>query len=359
MKITFLIGNGFDLSLGLKTSYNHFYSWYCQRKSNKQHICDFKDNINDDMNNDVPIEKKTWADFEIGLGEYTKNFTKENVNNYLECFNDAQNDLIEYLREQENQFDVSSYSKDRLSEFEESIKNFYDETFDTKKTIFASKINDTHDQNIEIRIISFNYTNILDRIMEHLPDLPFKAWNYGSQKFSYRLNKNILHIHGSTYDYPILGVNDESNIKNKELLNTPLFKTYLIKANKIEELGKKWSIDAEQLISQSSVVCIYGMSLGSSDAKWWRKLIQWLKTNSSRHVIIFWHEDTSTNDTNSNLQLYYINKAKSKLLSYSALTDEETEKIKQQIHVVINAKKFLLLKRDIDCTIEEFMRISR
>ena len=31
MQITFLVGNGFDITAGLDTSYSAFYKWYCQQ----------------------------------------------------------------------------------------------------------------------------------------------------------------------------------------------------------------------------------------------------------------------------------------------------------------------------------------
>ena len=63
MNITFLVGNGFDMSLGIDTSYRGFYQWYCEQPSNSDHIEKFKEHIK----NDIEGDGENWADFEMGL----------------------------------------------------------------------------------------------------------------------------------------------------------------------------------------------------------------------------------------------------------------------------------------------------
>ena len=86
MKITFMVGNGFDIGLGIESSYIAFYNWYCKRPSKEEHIQMFKKDIMNDMSRDIPADEKTWADFELGLGEYTANFTKETVYKFIVCY---------------------------------------------------------------------------------------------------------------------------------------------------------------------------------------------------------------------------------------------------------------------------------
>lgn len=58
MNITFLVGNGFDLNLGLRTSYETFYKYYIKKEPHDL-IAKF---IKDDY--------RLWADLELGLGEF-------------------------------------------------------------------------------------------------------------------------------------------------------------------------------------------------------------------------------------------------------------------------------------------------
>ena len=65
MQITFLVGNGFDISLGLQSSYSSFNKWYCNLDSDKKHILDFRKEIKDDIKNGG----RNWSDFERALGK--------------------------------------------------------------------------------------------------------------------------------------------------------------------------------------------------------------------------------------------------------------------------------------------------
>ena len=49
MNITFIIGNGFDLNLDLKTKYIDFYNYYFSIESEKKPIQDFKAYLNEKL----------------------------------------------------------------------------------------------------------------------------------------------------------------------------------------------------------------------------------------------------------------------------------------------------------------------
>ena len=58
-RITFLIGNGFDLNVGLKTTCDDFYQYYIQK------------NPNDLLAQAIQDNHAFWSDLELGLGRYT------------------------------------------------------------------------------------------------------------------------------------------------------------------------------------------------------------------------------------------------------------------------------------------------
>ncbi len=81
MNITFLIGNGFDLNLGLKTSYQDFLDYYLKNTNNDTEIIKyFKNIIKEEQENDID----TWADAEIFLGKITEKF--DDADKFLKCF---------------------------------------------------------------------------------------------------------------------------------------------------------------------------------------------------------------------------------------------------------------------------------
>lgn len=342
-----MLGNGFDVSFGIKSSYSSFYEWYCPQKSGVPHIDEFRKNINDEINSDIPIEKRVWADFEVGLGKYTRNFTPDSVNKYLECHSDAIKNIRKYIVEQEENFDISDFSENSFLSFVESLCNFYDEVSDIEKIPIKDFLGNNAQQNRNISFITFNYTKTLEKIISKISDVPFSSWQRNGKKYSYVLNRNVIHVHGTTDNSLILGVNDETQIENKDLLNTPQFKEMMVKAESVEATGNLWQREAEKQISQSSFVCILGMSIGQTDAKWWKKLIQWLKANGTRRIILYWYENEPPESYNTIEQIQCIDKTKEKLLSFSNLTPVEKTEFKKRISVIINTPKFLKLPKDV------------
>lgn len=345
MKITFLIGNGFDVSMGIESSYSKFYEWYCNQPSVLKYINDFKANIQKDMRSDVPDEEKTWADFELGLGKYTAEFTPNRAFQFLDCYEDAQGGIVQYLKEQEAKCNVGAVSDDSLGIFADSILNFYQELSDLEKIAVNAVCNGVQNENREISFISFNYTGILGEILKRLPSTILKKWRNGSYEHTCTLNPNIIHVHGTITEFPIIGVDADGQIVNQELLATPQFREIMIKAECVNALGRLWHRQAEELISQSRIVCVFGMSLGETDAKWWRKLAQWLKADGNRHVVIYWYDRNPPNGVSIRKQLEGKNRVIEKLLSYSSLTDTEKNTVKSRIHVIINTNKFLKIPR--------------
>ena len=83
MNITFLLGNGFDIGLGLKTRYEDFYKQYTKISSaDSEIIINFK---NDLLNEDLNYSKEIvdWSDFEKAFGQYSKNFSVDTKADYM------------------------------------------------------------------------------------------------------------------------------------------------------------------------------------------------------------------------------------------------------------------------------------
>ena len=119
----------------------------------------------------------------------------------------------------------------------------------------------------------------------------------------------------------------------------------MIKAECVNALGLLWHRQAEELISQSRIVCVFGMSLGETDAKWWRNLAQWLRADGNRHVAIYWYNRNPPSGVSIRKQLECKNRVKEKFLAYSQLTDREKDTVKSRIHVIINTNKFLKIPK--------------
>ena len=63
LPVTFIIGNGFDIGLGMKTRYGDVYDEYVKTPSATEVIKAFKK----DLSQRTPYDK--WSDFEMGMAE--------------------------------------------------------------------------------------------------------------------------------------------------------------------------------------------------------------------------------------------------------------------------------------------------
>jgi hypothetical protein len=107
MNTVFLIGNGFDINLGLKTRYTDFYKYYNSKESKNESIKLLKNNISNNFNN--------WSDLEQALGQYTENFTTSDE--FISVFEDLGDNLGDYLIALEKDFCTILFDKDKVAEY--------------------------------------------------------------------------------------------------------------------------------------------------------------------------------------------------------------------------------------------------
>lgn len=342
MQITFLVGNGFDIAAGLDTSYAAFYKWYCQQTSSKKHIERFKKEIADD----VRTGGKNWADFEIGLGQYTSHFTVDRAARFLECYEDAHEMIVKFLEMQRSTFDLEHISEETLTFFKDGLLRFYQDLSPQEIKLFEEIIDNDKSNNAIINFLSFNYTDTLDRVVEELSKEPLKRWSVTGGARYMGVNKKVIHMHGMLANYPVLGVDNATQIANQELLSVPNFTDVLLKPQSVNSIGQLWHSEAQEIISKSRIIGIFGMSIGESDAKWWNAIIKWLRDNHSRHLIIFWYTSNPPNGISIFRKLAETQKAKDVLYKYSELTPDEIKNISPRIHIAINTKNVLNLRLD-------------
>ena len=272
MKILFVLGNGFDIKLGLNTRYRDFYDSYQKKDSS----CDAVENLK----KNISSEYKNWADLELGLGQYTEHLADDQEG--LIIYKDILCGLQNYLTQEERKYSYNiSDSEKILSDF------FHPENYlrwREKQSIF-SHFNRAEEW--DVRVITFNYTKTLEMVLGN-PTLPIETSfeNEGVRKLTH-----IVHIHGFTGDRMILGVNDPSQIKNPAWQsNNRLLRRYVKPLH-----NDTYKLDHErlssELIANSHVICTFGVSLGETDKLWWGKIANRLNANNSVRLIIFYFMD--------------------------------------------------------------------
>ena len=95
MNITFLIGNGFDINLGLKTRYTDFYPYYLKKKHD------------DIISKAISDNYDRWVDLELALGQLLRNIAPDQVTEFLDSKALLEQDLAEYLCVEQQRIDLT------------------------------------------------------------------------------------------------------------------------------------------------------------------------------------------------------------------------------------------------------------
>lgn len=206
----FIIGNGFDLNLGLKTGYLDFVnSRYFQNLVNVNELCSH-------LSQKCELDK--WIDIENELKLYSK-LTKTSSNDFRHEFKELSNALMDYL----NSLDYKN--------------------IDESSCYFKLL---THYASENILILDFNYTPVIKNIL------------------SQTLNRQnvddlVLKMHGSLHERDIIfGVEDGADIKAEHV--------FLKKAYNVDFKGNDFS----RILNNAHHIFICGHSLGVTDRMYFK-----------------------------------------------------------------------------------------
>ena len=249
MKILYIIGNGLDIALKMKTSYQDFFTHYLALPTTDKDILAMKKDIESN-------KYETWADLEMGLGLYSSKCADKDV--FLKCLVDIKGNLKEYLKKESQK--ISQYRISSTASFINPILYLEPEPRERYNKFCNRKSTDAH-----INIITFNYTNTLESLFS-INRTPVTL----SSSSPIAILHSIHHIHGTLDNMMVMGVNDSSQITNIAF-NTDL--------DVVEDFIKPEFNDAcmnnknsicESLIMDAEVIVLYGSSLGLTDTKWWK-----------------------------------------------------------------------------------------
>ena len=319
MNVTFLIGNGFDLGIGLKTAYTDFFAVYCSKKEGDTPLIDsFKKQLQDDY--------ETWSDFEKAFGEYAGQALDADC--YLKVFEDFEVEFSDYLRNEEKNFDNS-----KIELIAEKMKTALISYYDIRPADREALVKSINGRQATFNFISFNYTKCLDEcigILRRQPD------------YVNSIRGNIqkpVHVHGYTEENMILGVNDETQIKSEILAKNEEVIEEIVKPVQNQIARMNYDNDATRIIRGSDIICVYGMSIGETDKKWWELVMNWLQESSSNRLIILQHRENARFTFNWNRLVKEIRR---RLFSYGSVPDEKRKTLEQRIHIAVNHDIFTM-----------------
>lgn len=329
MNITFLIGNGFDLNLGLKTRYSNFLKEY-QKPNEKDSdlLCFFK--------NEVLKDNDLWGNAEEAFGISTKQFKEKGytAEDFCNCHENFCDELAEYLRGQVSTFDQCIEGREIAQLFAQNLQKYKD-SFSTEEKGVISKAENTVGSGIVYNFINFNYTNTLDAFVDSLRK---NRSLLGKRKHSNTLYENtigkLIHVHGTLDVGMVLGVNDVSQISSPDL-----FEDYaeeyigeLIKQQTNKLNGENVDRNVHELLKSSHLIYIYGMAIGATDRLWWQRICSWLSSNPHAHLII--HKfDAPQPSRILRRYISYTKDQQKKFVDLSDLDDDKKKSIIDRIHI--------------------------
>ena len=233
-----------------------------------------------------------------------------------------------YLEQEERNFDSSKVEIIQKG-MKKALTSYYDIRPEDKEDL--SKLIDSN--KVYFDFVSFNYTRCLDTCLRIL----CKQVNYDNQIKGYI--STIAHVHGYTEDNMIMGVNDASQIKNPDFSKNSDLVEEVVKPLQNQTIRMNFDNRATRIIKGSTIICVYGMSIGVTDKKWWKLIIDWLEENSAHHLIVLQHKEGTRFTFRWNR---LVKEIRAKLFLYGNIPDEKQDDLVSRIHIEFNHDIFAM-----------------
>lgn len=253
-KSVLVIGNGFDLNLGLNTSYSDFLNSSHFKNLNNNHLAIFLKECQ---------KESRWIDIEKELYNYSKSLfisipngklrpeyrKKVNVRNFRQDFESICKSLSSYL----NDIVCDTIIFDEKTEAYKIIQNTL---MDSSNTY----------------ILTFNYTKMVEKII----DIYFRA----------NTNYSINHIHGCLSDNIVFGIEDSVEVVKEHVF---LYKSHNQNQNINGIIG---------ILNNADNITFFGYSLGETDHSYFDDFFksQTLPNCKSKNFTFYYHGQEAYDD---------------------------------------------------------------
>lgn len=295
MRILYLIGNGFDLHVGLKTSYPDFLKYYLAQPIPSE-LDDVAQRYIKRLKEDINANIELWSDLELRFGQHMAKLGEmgKAVHNLQEEFDFINDDIRGKLSEYIGQEDKRGYfaenaQKALLDDIVAPERNLRD--YENTAIINHRRTQGDRTANV-VDIITFNYTRTIEHLLGKTP----------VQASGFTIHEPI-HVHGYYDNRMIFGVNDDSQIHNEKLRELTYAKEALVKSECNHIYGVSHTNRCDDLIYEAQLICCYGLSFGDTDKLWWKKICNQLKSRKDLYMIVFAHIKDMPNYANSGHKL--------------------------------------------------------
>ena len=293
MNVLYLIGNGFDLRLGLPTRYADFLEFYkgqtpqlgAGRSEQEEAIQKYKERFFAEMAEREERGEEQWKDLEIALGEFTTAFG-DDADGFCDFYEDMNRSLEAYLA-QCNSFEPTP---EEVEKFREDLTYPY-RYFKPREEKELRAL--TIAQAWYIDVISFNYTSSFECLCQDALLVGEYTYAEGHEGHPV-IYQGVKHVHGSLGEGGILlGVDHSGQIANEQYRKNDDVADLLLKPQANEGRGTLVDEECLRLIAGADVICLFGLSLGPTDQMWWTAIKKRFLDNPEV-ILLYFHYDRST-----------------------------------------------------------------
>lgn len=334
MNITFMIGNGFDLHLGMKTRFIDMYDGYIKSASKDDVIRNFKKHLKEQGGNGY----ERWSDFEIAMANHVETFKSED--DFIKCVRDFKVYMAGQLKLEQELFKTHALILDKNDIYKEMIRSIT--TFYRHNTPNVTNEIDSLKEarpGTQYAFVVFNYTEIVD----------FLA-NTANCSFP-----RPIHIHGSlSGNDTVLGVDNIEQFSRLPFKTSKKIMRAFVKPAFNQEYDAKRVANAVSFIKNSNVICAYGMSLGKSDLTWTKEIREWLINDQGHHLFYYGRQNTEDGTLWAKDQLMDAEEERKEVVMNKL--DLNGDLFENQVHIPLVANIFdykNLIQQKKDCAMSD------
>lgn len=339
VNVLYLLGNGFDLRLGLPTSYVDFLEYYQNQEplyvkdesdtGESKSLFYYKSKLFELVEKLKEKGDPRWSDLEVILGKHTSVFDKD-IEDFREFYTDLNTTLAKYLQ------GIAEFSptKEMSEKFREDFLYPYSYLTRRELTQFKNKVSffDPWDLNV----VTFNYTTSFEALCEGgLPIEYALARKDSSYNATYR---GIKHVHGILGETDILlGVDNVSQIDNEYFRGEEDVTDLILKPQSNVNCGSEVDDDFRGLIEHADLIYFFGLSFGETDQTWWQCIKERFTTESRVILFCFHYEHTSLPKLGMDKKPE--RQVRQKILQALGI-DEDEKNYRDRIFIAVNTEMF-------------------
>ena len=337
MNVLYLIGNGFDLRLGLPTHYENFLEYYkvqipklgADYRQQEEAIIKYKERFFAEMAERKKRGEKQWKDLEVALGEFTMAFG-DDADGFCDFYEDMNRSLEAYLS-QSNSFEPTP---EEVEKFREDLTYPY-RYFKPREEKELRAL--TLARAWYIDVISFNYTSSFECLCQDALLVGERYYPEGYSGHS-AIYQGVKHVHGVLGEGGILlGVDHSEQIGCEQCRRCDDVMDLLLKPQANEGRGTLVDEECLSLIAGADVICLFGLSLGPTDQMWWTAIKKRFLDNPEV-ILLYFHYDPAA-DSALKFDRRKERRARQHLINTLGLEGNQKE-YDDRIFVAINSDMF-------------------